>query len=292
MASTASDIISHARSLLRADDGSDVPAIGDEFMLKALSDANMEWARAFRRGGGTQPIVFMREGGFSIASDTQVNEASGILTTDTEFTVDSSTSFDSSGVVAVWTDGMADLIPYTGNSSNTFTGVTQIGFAHDDNDTVQKLYKLTGLTSFGRLRASEEYGDGVQVDGTPYYFREATPDRQYFTIYDDGTDKWLWLPKGLTGTIAVLYEKASATINDLADTVDVPTEFDFFLIWRLVQFGTFGRQDSLENHALAKAEANKVLNEALSDRNIGKGVQARRIQRRQTHVITASEIGL
>lgn len=274
MASTASQIITYARNLLTTDGSSTShPALQDPTMLAFLSDANLEWARAFRRGGGTQPLVFLREGGFDLVGDTALAE--DVTTAETDWDLDDASSLDSSGALVIWDGNMPDIVSYTSKASNTLSGVSGAGFAHEDGDGVQKLYKLTGLTSFARLRRAEAYGDGVQVNGVPHFFMEGPPDPQHFSIYDDGTDKWLWLPRGSTGSCSVLYEKASTTIDETTDTVDVPPEFDFFLIWRLVQRGRSARKDDPNSVIEAKAEGDRMLLQALKDRNIGRRVAVR-----------------
>lgn len=292
---TAETIIGLYRSLIRSESGSDVPVIQDDFALKAVSDANLEYARAFRKGGGTQPISFSREGGFNLVSDTALNEASGITSSDTDFTVDSSDDFDATnGAGVIWTDSMADVFLYTTNTvaTETFSGVTNLAFSHDDNDVVQKLYKLTSLTSFGKLRKAEGYGDGIKVNGVPYYFQEGPPESGRFSIYDDGTNKFLWLPRGLSGRVSVLFDKASATIDSLDDTVDVPEEFQFFLAWRLVEFGCFGRDQDAGLAAYAKAKGDEILLDALKAKEIGQRIRVRPITRRGRPLITASELGI
>src|SRR3990167_6034809 len=142
---SADTIIGMARDMLRAESTTDVPTIGDSFMLQALSDGNLKWARAFRRSG-EPPIDFFRETGFDLVTDTAVNQAAGIAITDTSFITDDSDDFDlTDGALVIWDDNMPDVVPYTTNtiSTETFSGVTGLAFAHEDNDIVQKLYKLT-----------------------------------------------------------------------------------------------------------------------------------------------------
>lgn len=263
---TAETIIGLARDLLRSESGSDVPVIQDAFMLKALSDANLEWLRSFKRGSGTRPTVFLRETGFDLVADTTLSADQA--TTDVTASLTSAADFDSSGAYCVWDSNMPDVQFNTGKSTNTLTGVTNIGFAHESGDPVQKLYKLP--SDFKAFRAAENYGDGVRVNGYPYGFMDGPPDDGYFSSYDDGTNKYLWLPRGLSGSASVLYEKTSTSISTLDDTVDVPEDYQFFLVWRLVQFALFGRGDDDATFQRAKAEATKVLREALAERNIGR----------------------
>ena len=244
-------------------------------MLLLLSQANSEWLRAHRRGGGSGPLLFLRETGFDLVSETAINDASGTTTASATITVDAQTFPDSAGVAAVWDDDMFDIFSYTSQSSLLFSGVSGLAFAHEDNDPIQPLYKLP--TTFNKFRPSDAYEDGVQVNGTGYSFMEGPPTAGHFSMYDDGTSKYLWLPRGLTGSASVLFEKASATIDSTDDTVDVEPEFDAFLSWRIVQTATVPKDGAqpTQLYLLAKTEANKILREALMDKNIGQHVRVR-----------------
>lgn len=283
---TALTIIGLARDLLRSDSGSDVPVIGDSFMLSGLSDANLKWVRAFRKSG-EPPVDFFRETGFDLVADTAVNQSAGIATTDTSFVVDDSDDFEAtSGALVIWDDNMPDVVSYTTNTvaTETFSGVTGLAFAHEDNDIVQALYKLP--TNFGSFREAPTWGDGVLVNGIPHKFIQGPPPSGHFSMYDDGTNKFLWLPRDNTGSASVLYNKVSATIDSTDDTVDVPDEYKFFLVWHLVAFAFIGRSGEAEKMLFAQNESNKLLQEALDDRNTGKKIRTRSFARTTGDYVT------
>jgi len=269
---TAETIIGLARDVLREESGSDVPVIGESFMLTALSDGNLKWARAHNKGN---PLVFQRETGFDLFADTALAEA--ITTATTDFDVDSATNLDSSGVVIVWDENMPDFVSYTGKTSNNLTGVTGIGFAHEDGDIVQKIYALP--SNFASFRESPTHGDGVLLNGIPLKYMNGVPVAGYFSIYDDGTNKYLILPRGSTGSASVFYNKTSTTIDSTDDTVDVPEEFQFFLVWHLVAFAYMGREQDANKMLFAQNESNKLLQEALRNRNTGKKIRTRPLGR-------------
>ena len=262
---------------MRKDGGTtDVPALQESFMLTLLSNANLEWINQFRLGGGNAPLSFLRETGFDLITDTALAEATTTATTD--FDVDLSTSFPASGAGIIWDDDMPDIFNYTGNAANNLTGVTGLAFAHEDGDEVQALYPLP--SSFYKFRSSTSHGDGVQLDGIPLSFMSGIPEKGYFSLYDDGTNKYLWLPED-SGSASVLFDKAGATIDDIADTTDVPDESIFFLVWRIVQNASIpseGQPTSL--YATAKNEANEILFKALRNRNISKRIHVRPLSHR------------
>lgn len=277
MASTAETLLGHAWNFLRTDGNStDIPALQEAFMLTLLSQANMEWARAHRRGGGAEPLVFLRETGFDLIADTAIADTTTTVG-DTEFVVDKSDDFDASdGALVVWDANMPDICQYTTNTvaTETFSGVTGLAFVHEDGDTVQSLYKLP--TTFNKFRPSDGYGDGVLLNGNPLRFMQGPPEAGYFSMYDDGTSKWLWLQRAATGSASVLFEKKSATINSTDDIVDVPEESEFFLVWRVVQMASIPKEGQpTQLYLTAKSEANKILQESLTDRNVGKIVRVR-----------------
>lgn len=275
MSSTASLLIGLARNLMRTDEGSDVPVMADEFLLKALDDAKNDVLRAFRRGGGNEPLSSIRELGFDLVENTAIDDVDGIETTDTEIAVDSHSFPDLAGAAVIWRQGMPDIFTYSSKTATLFSGVEGIAFAHEDGDVVQPLYKLPA--SFKTFRPTDGYGDGLKVNGVPYRFTEGPPEARQFTIYDDGSNKYLWLPRGITGQASAWCEKTSDVIDNVADVIPFDSQLDQFFVWRLVQVGTFGREDSLERYALAKAEAIKNLQEVLTDRNVGDYVRTRPI---------------
>jgi hypothetical protein len=275
MASTAGTIISYGRNLLKTESTSNVPVIGDTFMLAALSQANLEWARAHRRGGGVEPLIFMREGGVDLPSDTALAE--DVATTDVSFDLDDASDQASSGAIVIWDDDMPDIAAYTSKATNTLSGVTGLAFAHEDGDVVSKLYALP--TNFKTFRPAENYGDGVQLNGIALRYMQGPPTVGYFSMYDDETTKYLWLPKGSTGSAAYLYEKTSTVLDDISDTVDVPQEYEFFLVWRLVEHGFLGRGDDAQKALYAKQKADQILADALKEQNIGQYVRVRRFGR-------------
>lgn len=265
-------IIGIARDLIREDSGSDVPVVADAFMILAVAEADKELVRAFHRGGGNNPVDRALEGGNTLASETAINNSSGVAKTDVTITVDSTTGFDSAGAAAIWTNDMPDVFFYTSLSSTLISGVTSLGFSHEDNDAVQPLYALP--SNFGKFRKSEDYGDGVQLNGRGLTYMEGPPSEGHFSMRDDGTTKYLWLPKGSTGTASYLFDKDSNTIDSTDDLVSFPDDFQFFYAWRTIQLALFGRGD-FPIVALAQANADKLKLDLLKDRNIGRRVQVR-----------------
>src|SRR3990167_6229986 len=219
MATSASTILTRARSILGIDSDS-VPGLEDTHMLVLTSAANFEYIDAFRSGGGEPPAFMKAEAGGTLVADTDLDESSGVATTDTTIDLTSATNFDSSGAIVVYDNDMPDVIFYTGKTSNQLTGVTGIGFAHEDADLVSKLYALP--SDFNDFRQAEGYGDGVQVNGTNYTSSSGTPTGTQFAVVDNSGTLYLWFPKSMSGEYSVYYNKKTTTIDDTADNIDIP----------------------------------------------------------------------
>lgn len=273
---SAENIIENVRRIIRAESGTDVPVAQDAFLYEAINDGQNKWLDAFQQGGEDQ-VSSQRETGFDLIADTTLDEASGITSSDTEFTVtdDSSDYAASSGALLIWDDNMPDFVNYTTYTSGTktFSGVTGIAFDHEDDDAVQNLYKLP--TNFGSFRESANWGDGVLVNGIPHKYVNGIPPPAYFSLYDDGTNKFLVLPRGLTGSASVLFNAAYTTIDSSDDTVAIPDRWKFYLIWHCIAFCYMGRGDEADKMQFAQAKSEEILSRALRNRNTGKKIRTR-----------------
>lgn len=267
-----STVIELARNLIREESDSDVPAIGDAVMIQSVAEVDREALRSFRKGGGNTPVDRGLEGGNTLASETAVNNSSGVAASDVTITVDSTSGYDASGAAATWTNNMPDVFFYTSLSATVFSGVTGLGFAKADNDAVQPLYSLP--SNFGKFRKSEEYGDGVQLNGSPLRFIDGVPGQGQFSMKDDGTTKYLWLPKGSTGVASYLFDKDSNTIDSTDDLISLPDDWIFFYAWRVIEISLFGRGD-YAIIPLAQARADKAKLDLLKDRNVGRRLRVR-----------------
>lgn len=271
MPSLCSTIINSASSILKIDTSTTShPAVQSSELLRVLNLANLEWLRSFRRGGGEPPTPLMREAGYTLIASTAL--AADITTSSTSITVDSSSGASSSGAFVIYDDG-PDIGEFTGNSSNTLSGVTGLGYAHEDGDEVSFLYALP--SNFADFRSSADSPYGVTVSGVPYIYTTGEPPPGHFSLYDNGTTKYLWFPRDLTGEATVSYNKSGTTLDDLADTVDVPADYDNFLVYRLVEHGFRALGADPSRAIEAKQVADRVLMEAHMEKNIGKKVRTR-----------------
>lgn len=281
--STASSILSLAYNQLRAEQGgTDVPGLSESDMLSVLNKANEEWQRAFQRNEGEPTLARKSETAYDVISATALaaNTASGA----SSVTLDDSSDFEASGAFVVHDDNLTDFGEYTGNAANVLSGVTGLNFAHEDGDQVYAIYALP--STFDSFRGDEECPDGVRMEGgTPLSFTSKPPVGFTYSLYDNGTTKYLWLPPGLTGSVQVLYNKKTTTIDDTGDSVDWDAKYDWFGVWRLVAHGRRSRGDAITSMRYQNGDvvdmddhrANVIMREAMQERNIGKGPRVRPI---------------
>ena len=281
MASTET-IIGLTRDLLREESTSDIPAVSDSFLYEAIMDGQSKWEDAFQTGG-ENPIKDQVETGYDIIADTTLDGA--LTAASTSVTVDGSGSYDAStGAFLIWDDNMPDFVNYTSFAAKVFSGVTGIAFAHEDGDTVQALYKLP--SNFGSFRESPFYGDGVRINGLSARYIDTVPVGGFFSLYDDGTNKFLVLPKGLTGSVSVLFNKAYETINSLDYVVSVPDKYKFFLVHHCAAYVYQGRADLLQAYQFSMGESEKILERALRVRSTGKKIRTRPFGRTSSDYVT------
>ena len=275
MASTAETIIGYARNQLRVDGSStDLPALQDDHMLQALNLANAEWLRTFKRYG-EPPRERKSEYGIDIIAQTTLSadQASGATTA----SLTSSSSFPSSGAIVVYDDGMPDIELYTGNAANVLSGVTGVNWGHESGDQVSCLYALP--STFGTMRSTTEAPEGVTVNSIPYFHSPDNPQTHHYSLYVSGSTTYLWLPLGLSGSARVVYNSLRTTIDEVTDEVDVPVEYENFLVWRLVEHGAISKKDDPNLPMYAKAKGDEVMRQALQERNVTRLPNLRPIQR-------------
>src|SRR3990167_7584671 len=274
MATSASTILTRARAILQIDSNSGIPGLEDSHLLAMLNAANYEYVNAFRKGGGEPPDFMRAETGGTLVADTDLDESGGVATTDTTLDLTSATNaISSGGGIVVYDEDMPDIVYYTSKSSNQLTGVTGIGFAHEDADTVSFLYALP--SNFHDLRQTEGYGDGVRVNGVNYTFTSGVPTGTQFSLVNNAGAFYLWFPRSASGDYSVFYNKTVTTINDAADNIDIPDTLptdQMFVVLRLVEQSA----PLLENFNLsgiARGEAQVILRDALKTKHAGKRVR-------------------
>lgn len=168
------------------------------------------------------------------------------------------------GAGVIYDDDMADVFEYTGKSGTTsITGVTGLGFAHEDGDELTYMYALQ--SNFQDIR-----GDTIQIAGQAYTFVDRDPIGTQYSLYTNGTTTFLWLPRSVSGDFSVSYNKNTTTIDGTADNIDLPDnrpEDHWFLVYRLCEYAS----PLLEKDAnFYKVKADLILNRSLKNQWVGK----------------------
>jgi hypothetical protein len=260
---TAETIIGLIRDLIRESDDSDVPSIGDTFLFSVLTDIDYDIRRAYKKGGGNAPVAIHKDTGFTLIGNTELTE--DVTSATADFDVDDSSGAESSGAFAIWDDDMSDVGFYTANAANNLSGVTGIGFDHEDGDELQFLYELP--SDFKDFYRTDEYPNGVQLDGKALFYSDSPPVPGKFTVRENNGTKYLWFYRDASGKASILYEKTTDTIDSLDDMVGFDEEWRPYYVWKGIERALFGRGD-FNIVQMATIEAAKIKKSILESRNI------------------------
>lgn len=272
--STANTIMGLAYGLAKVDSTTiSTPALQTTQMLQWLNDANAEYRELFRISG--EPSEAMkREESFTLSSSTTLVDDTG--EGDVSITLTSSTILENSGAFVIWDNEQIDIAEFTDNDSGSgiLTGVSGLDWNHSADDVVEKIYALP--SDFDDFRATEESPHGVLVGSVPYMQTSAVPTGTEFNVYDNGTTKYLVFPKNSSGKVYVAYNRASTTIDETGDVVDVPVKHQSFLVYRLVahikrvqrEYDSAQLYDKMANDAVYLAQRTKNTHKIIRTRTI------------------------
>ncbi len=242
-----------------------IPGLESGNLLTVLNAAVKEYFSSFEKTGEPSSVL-RKETGYTLITDTHLNGtlASGA----TSIVIDDSSSFGSSGAIAVWDNNRPDYCEFGSNNlTTTLSTVTGVSFAHEDDDTVSLLYALP--SNFDGFRSEEGFEDGVSVDGTPYFFTSSDPYGLRFAIYDNGTTKYLHFPRGLSGEVFVRYNAAPTVVDAESDTVDIPTKDEDYALWYVVKYAAL-KLDRADMYQMATDQMFNILHSAHVRRSISK----------------------
>lgn len=272
--STVATIIGYAEKVTSIDSSTiGIPGAEQAMLINIVDKANREYYNRFLRGIGEPKADMVAETGGTIVASTTLDGA--VTSASTSIILDSVTGYATSGAGVIWDNASPDIVEYTGISTLTLTGVTGIGYNHEDADEFSVLYALPA--NFGSFRSTQDSPDGVEVDGVQYRFVTGTPYGNQFAEYNNGTTRYLFFPLGVTGDYSVRYNKKAATITATTDSIDVPVDDEDFIVYRVAEhiydvvYGAGSTQSQF-----AHAQANRILLDALKRRNVGKRLKTGR----------------
>lgn len=276
--STAATILDRAERTLDFERTSvGIPGLESTNLLTVVNTAVKDYFASYEKSGEPSSIL-RKETGYTLVSDTAVNNAAGVAAAATSIIGDSFASFGSSGAVALWDNDRPDYIEFGANNlTTTLSSVTGVSFAHEDNDPISLLYALPA--DFDGFRSEEGYEDGVSVDGRPFFFTSGTPVGNKYAIYDNGTTKYLHFPQGKTGDAFVRYNAIPTVIDAEGDTIDVPAKDEDYVMWAVVKYCA-PKLERMDLYQIADAEMLKIIRSAHVRKNIGKRPRLRPIRSR------------
>jgi len=273
MPSTTGQLIGLAQEKVKMDRTTiGLPGVESTHLIHVVDQADREFNRKFKVGGGEPVRSVSSERGGTLSSNTSLD--ADVLQDATTFSVDSATNaVDAGGAAAIWDENMPDIVEYTDGSTTTISGVTLLDFDHDDGDQVQWLPVLP--SNHDTFRGTDDNPHGIWVDGVPFSFVSGVPYGTQYRLYDNGTLKYLLFPRGLTGKWFARYNKKGTTIDEESDNVTVPEEYEDFIVFRVVEHIYFTLDHIVFERAAARAKivADRILLDALKLRNIGKSVR-------------------
>lgn len=255
-------------------EGIGIPGLEETQLLAVLNQAVLEYHGKFEQSGEPSSIL-SKETGYTLVADTAA--AAAIASGATSITGDSFASFGSSGAIAIWDNDRPDYVLFGANNlTTTLSSVTGVSFAHEEDDTISLLYALPA--DFSDFRTTESNESGVTVDGDSYSFTSGPPGPGEFSIYDTGTTKYLHFTEGLTGDVFVKYNAAPTTVNDIADSVDIPVRDEWYAVHKVCAYAAPLLE---QNPSLYEGKALEVLSNAMQRRNVGKRIRVRPMRSRQ-----------
>lgn len=272
---TVEQIYAYAQDLLKFD-GTDVGLAGleEDRVINFVSDLDKQFAEEFYTRGIVLPTYLASHYGTDTVTGTTLSAATAAAAS--SFTIGTSTALATSGAGVIYDNNQFDIFTHTANSSGTVSGVPASGsgslaFAHDSGNAVERLYPLP--SDFGRPRPGKGRGDGVLVNGIPYYEVPEFPVQTCFSIYDTGTTKYLWMPHSQSGQIMIFYDMSPDTLTTTADTISFPDPYHWYHVWGLV---ALFRQIMDESYIPQREQSEmlKVVNQALMKRSAGKPIRA------------------
>lgn len=222
---TADTLISTAKAEAIGSTTSSLTALQDTQMLAKVQQLNAEWVNSAHRSalGGWSWMQKIKN--FKSVQSTTLNGAisAGAAT----LVLTSASDFDSSGRIVIETSKNAlDFVDYESKSTNTLTvstatGAETVDIAHTTLSRVEKLYALP--TDYSKIKY-------LYVNGVAYPYERMDGYPSGFTTYGG----YIMLPRGIGAQDCTLsYFKKGATIDELTDITDIPSEFSRYAIEKL-----------------------------------------------------------
>lgn len=276
--SLASTLIGYGLQAAKVGDDTGIPGLDTSTALVRVVDReNRNFVMAPYQLNQPGWDFMIDEKGFVLQSATTTTSA--LVTTDVTIPVTETSIFQlntsNGGAFVMYKENIPDTGIFGARSASSGAGnlttASGISIAHDSGDSIYTLYPLP--SNFGRPRAEKYKGDGCSINGLPlFYAGTGEPIGNKFSIFKDTTNSfdYLWVPRDASGNVFVRYDKAPTSISSAGTTVDVPVEYEEYIIQKVAAhvLRILSKEDS--KIIDAEAQALNVLNMAFARRAIGK----------------------
>lgn len=265
---TANEVYAMAQDLLRlSGSGVDINGLKEDRVITWIDGLHSDFFEEFTKRGMNYPDYMKMHEGYTGVTASALS--SDVSEGDVTFAIDTAAALPSSGAGVILSNDQYDIFEFTSNTSGTIAGITGVDFDHDNGSTVHRLYAMP--SNFGRFRIEKERGQGVRVNGIGYTQVPDLPTGAQYAVYDNGTTKYLWLPRDTTGNILVTYDKKPTTIDEIDDTLDTPD-------YQYILYGLVGiMKQVLDDEYIPQKELqqqNAILQQALNRGMAGRRVTA------------------
>ena len=201
---------------------------------------------------------------FNTSIDTALAE--DITSASVTIDVSDSSGLKTSGAIVV----NEDIIIYTGNSSDTLTGVSGINTSYESGDKVKQVYSLSSdfsITNFKKPISLFINGNEIE-----YYDYRGKQDVSGYTVYDG----YLYIPTQSSTEVGILkYIQEVTELTDDADTFLIPDDY----ITLVVEYALYKchKQVDDDKAMLAFQEFDRIVKEFEADYSKQTGNKFKRI---------------
>lgn len=223
---TADTLISTAKAEAIGSTTSSLTALQDDQMLAKVQQLNAEWVNSAHTKHPLGGWSWMQKiTSFTTKAATTLNGA--ISSGAASVVLTSGTDWDSTGRSVIETSkGTLDFFDHTAKSTHTLTvstatGAETVSMDHATSERVEKLYALP--SDYSRMKY-------LYVNSVLYPYERLDGFPRGYSTYG----AYILLPRGIGAQECTLnYFKKGATIDELTDTTDIPSEFSRYAVEKL-----------------------------------------------------------
>lgn len=213
---TVSDIVTAALNETLGASGTQPTALQNTALIAQVDVINRQFVNAPYKNEPCHGWEWMEaQGGYNFLTYGSTTLNGALTTASTSVILTDGSNWPTAGRSWVRTvNGSIDYFDHTGRTTNTLSGVTNLGIPHASGETVEQLYSLP--TGYGKAIALEINGQ------QPYFYVQSRhlPIGQSFTT----RGAYMVLPEGIGTNDATLYYYSAPTDLSTGDDTDLALE--------------------------------------------------------------------